>query len=598
VQDSQTGPRGAARRGGADGAPPRRRWWRRRLHPTLRSLRWPAAAAAALTALLLGTIGYRQVDGDTGDVGLWIYQSIQLFALEGGEVSDAPWTLQVARLLAPAVAGYAAWQALSSVFRQQVTMLRARFTRDHVVVCGLGEKGVALAMSLVDAGHRVVAIERDGDAPQDRRLRDAGLRVLIGDAREPGVLRSARVHRARYLVAVCAEDGTNAEIVGQARHLAETSDRPVPLTIFAHMVSAELTQLLRAAATTRSDLLRLEFFNVHEGGARALIEAYPPLADGEQPPHVVIAGFGELGRSVLQQIVLRFLARPIPDDRIGGPVPQPRITVLDSNATTAVAAVLRRSPHVEQVCELSGIDLLSADQLRDIALPGSRDDPVTLAYVCMEEDAHALSMGLRLVPELVGTEGPVVVALRRSPELGELVAHAAGPALGRVHPFPLLERTCTADLVLGGMNEVLARSFHTGYLSGIQVTEPDSGETSAWEDLPEPLRESNRRAAAHVARTLDAAGYVLAPFTDAGDVLPAFTPAEVETMARLEHERWHAERLEQGYTLGERDAGRKTNPALVPWNELDEASQEYNRQWARELPRHLMAAGMQVRKRA
>lgn len=75
-------------------------------------------------------------------------------------------------------------------------------------------------------------------------------------------------------------------------------------------------------------------------------------------------------------------------------------------------------------------------------------------------------------------------------------------------PFGILNHTCNPDLLLGGINEVLARMIHDDYVK----TQEKQGKTketnpsmTAWEDLPEHLRESNRRQADHIGSKLRAA---------------------------------------------------------------------------------------------
>jgi voltage-gated potassium channel Kch len=48
------------------------------------------------------------------------------------------------------------------------------------------------------------------------QIRRLGAVALIGDATDLNVLGKARIHRAKYLITVCADDGTNAEIALKA----------------------------------------------------------------------------------------------------------------------------------------------------------------------------------------------------------------------------------------------------------------------------------------------------------------------------------------------------------------------------------------------
>ncbi len=116
-----------------------------------------------------------------------------------------------------------------------------------------------------------------------------------------------------------------------------------------------------------------------------------------------------------------------------------------------------------------------------------------------------------------------------------------------------------------------------------------------WEQLPERLKESNRVQAANIGNTLAAAGYSITQLRDWGAGEKDFTPQEVEIMARKEHERWCQERRDGGWTKGPvRDEQKKTNPDLVPWEDLEEKEKEKNRRFVRGLPKTLAKAGFQV----
>jgi voltage-gated potassium channel Kch len=73
------------------------------------------------------------------------------------------WQLELARFLAPAVAAFTAFAALFSLFREQMQLFRLRMMHRHVVVCGIGRKGIALVRDYNSQGLRVVVIESDDE---------------------------------------------------------------------------------------------------------------------------------------------------------------------------------------------------------------------------------------------------------------------------------------------------------------------------------------------------------------------------------------------------------------------------------------------------
>ena len=97
---------------------------------------------------------------------------------------------------------------------------RARRLRNHVVVCGLGSVGMAVARDLFDRGTHVVVIDPQAD---DELHRETNPRcpVIVGDATRPVILHRAGIEHARALVACTSNDALNLEIGLTAQSLAE-----------------------------------------------------------------------------------------------------------------------------------------------------------------------------------------------------------------------------------------------------------------------------------------------------------------------------------------------------------------------------------------
>src|SRR5207248_2665129 len=80
-------------------------------------------------------------------------------------------------------------------------------------------------------------------------------------------------------------------------------------------------------------------------------------------------------------------------------------------------------------------------------------------------------------------------------------------------------RTCTPELLLGGTNEALARMIHEEYVRQQQKlgqTTETNPSMVPWDELPEGLKESNRRQADDIGRKLREVGYCHTPTLDWG----------------------------------------------------------------------------------
>ena len=169
-------------------------------------------------SLVLGTIGYLQLTSVSPRYGFLdaLYRAITLFAFGGTAPPPIPVTLQIARITAPMLTGYAALGTVLALTRAQARVLGIRlFIRNHVIICGLGETGGRLAAALVDQVP-VVVIESNPSARQIAGARLRGISVLGGDASDPALLRQAGIERARTVVVACGSAAVNVDVAAAA----------------------------------------------------------------------------------------------------------------------------------------------------------------------------------------------------------------------------------------------------------------------------------------------------------------------------------------------------------------------------------------------
>jgi voltage-gated potassium channel Kch len=548
-------------------------------------------AALAALALGLGYAGFEQLP--EGRDYAWtdsLHRAIQLFVLESGGVEPpTPWPLELARALAPLVTVYAAAVALVALFRDELRLLGLRlWGRDHVVIAGLGAKGLTLARAFHSAGGRVVAVERDGQGAAARRCRERGIPVVEGDAAEEHVLLRARVDRARQLVVTCGDDGANASVALTARRLSRRA--PGAVTVLVHLDDLDLWRLLGADELGRGDrsTVRLEFFNVQDGAARAMLDEHPPFRNAETAPHLLIVGLDGLGERLLLHAAARWRERPAAGER------RLRVTVVAPDAARRLDLLARRHPGLGELCALEPRDLEVAGELASSAWPSADAEPA-VAYVTLAREAEALAaaLALRAAPGL--RPGLIVVAV----EDERTVAPSGGPT--PVRPFGVLSRTLTPELVRRGTGEALARAKHEQYVRAERANGVDPATNPSmrpWEELDERLKESNRRFADGVAPKLEAAGLVLVPdpLADPARAPTLLSEDEVEELAREEHERWCRDLRREGWhpTDGPKDTAARRHPQLVPWERLSEEAREKDRGPVRELPAMLARVGFEM----
>ncbi len=227
----------------------------------------------------------------------------------------------------------------------------------------------------------------------------------------------------------------------------------------------------------------------------------------------------------------------------------------------------------------------SAPQIFDGAKTCRIDPGVLRAMIKVPGYRHGIRSILAVIEmsQLAGRQSFEQAALP-SPEQLEL--HVDADAFSRL---------VVRDVLLGSAREALAEAIHMRYLrDNVDKRASDDPAMAPWAVLDEALKESNRRQADHIPEKVKAVGYDFAPAAKENVKLVKFTPDEVEVMARMEHDRFVAERFLAGFSAGPRDVARKTSPYLVPWDDLEEKIKDYDRRAVREIPELLASAGFEI----
>jgi hypothetical protein len=127
-----------------------------------------------------------------------------------------------------------------------------------------------------------------------------------------------------------------------------------------------------------------------------------------------------------------------------------------------------------------------------------------------------------------------------------------------------------------------------------------------WDKLPEDLRLSNYHQVAYAENLLATKDLGLRELKpDPFGALPPLLDMKqtigkeaIDELAEMEHGRWNAERLLQGWRYApQKDAIKKLSPYLVPWDELDKDIRLYDIDAIVRLPEKMRKANLEVYKK-
>jgi voltage-gated potassium channel Kch len=541
-------------------------------------------ALTTLGGLFAGFHGLMKAHGDQAPLGDLAYWDLQLFTLDSYGVQGVPLNLelQVARFLVPMATVYALAELAAHIFAGRIRSgyVRRRWS-GHVIVCGKSAQATLLSERLLAAGERVVRVT---DAELARPVR--GHFKLPGDPQSPTTLRAAAAARAKAVYAFSDDTAVNLGIAMAAQ--AAPRQAGTPVTTYVWVADPELCHALRARrlGLERMDGARADFISPAELAAKVLAAERTQI----RLRHVMVVGLGAFGRSLLLELTRQQRLLP-------GSEPA-HLTVVDTQASRTLRTMVAGHPFLAY-WTITPIDMAS-DRF-DLAawvegMPA--DDLPDQTYFCNPDPVTALRNALTAVPLWHGWPHSLVVCLDHSLTYSELFHTGAAALLdelgGVLKIFGVTEAACRSDLGGSDMVELLARSIHERFVA----SQRDSGRTGPtlvpWQELAETYRRSNQAQAAHIGVKLRTLGLLTAP-NSAGYGPFVFTDDQVEELARLEHQRWCAERRQAGWQYGPiRDEASRTHPSMKDWSLLSELERQKDRDFVLALPDLLADVGLRL----
>jgi hypothetical protein len=559
---------------------------RRRREEILRLSRTDRLVAAAfrmvfllvtLAALILGYLGVSALLEGTGqatgplDV---LYYDLQLFVLGADPLASGgriPLALQIARFAAPAVTIYALVETLRILFTPQIRKLRIRRSAGHVVICGGTALAQAIAARETMSGARVVLVQTAQQPPYP------DVQLMVGDPRDPRDLTRAGVRRASRLYAVDADAAAN---VAMALGAAAVRRSAAPLDVYASVPDPALCQALNARQLAAPSS-GVGFFNVEELAARRLaaveIDELAEHPDG----HIVVAGMSTFGQELILELARRWAAT-VSGYRM-------RVTVVDKAATEILSRLGHRLPRLRDICEFTAHD---TGDLVDLVASTVPLPDLIRTYICDADESRALRAAFAATRLWRGPNS-VVVRLDTFAAYGADFADDSTSALDHVSssvlPFGVLDVAADLDLLAESPVERVAWARY------VQRSAESEHPARDWAQLPHETRRALRATEADIVWSLYQTGCIVIPAEAADRPAVEFSVAEVEQLAKAEHERWVSERRTEGWIFGStRDLELRTHPDLVLWEELPERRRDAVRQSIRETPDVLAWAGFRI----
>jgi hypothetical protein len=214
-----------------------------------------------------------------------------------------------------------------------------------------------------------------------------------------------------------------------------------------------------------------------------------------------------------------------------------------------------------------------------------------------DADAVATALALRRPGNRFGLRGQPILVHRSKEDrllarLGE--TEVRDRSFRDLIAFGGLVRSEAIERVLDRRGDEIAIALHENYLQAAKASGAGStAALAAWADLPENMREANRAAAEHAAILFASVGLRLVPAHEGA--IHEVTAEEIETLARVEHRRWIADRVDREWRSGPaRDDEQLIHPNITPFEDLSTQDQEKDRDTVRALLSAIGRAGFRL----
>jgi len=585
---------------------------------------------SGLATLLLGWWGFLvqfTIVQNNGTLFDAFYRSIQLFWLRSGsEFYNPVPQIEIARFAAVVIFTFSTIYVFSNVFNEQYrlfslqsrtflsTVLR-RYYRSftpkpgHVVICGAGFLGSALACHFHHEGREVIVLEKDEKKSEVKTCRENGALVLHRDAMNPGILESVRVQHAAEVFILTGDNSRNTDIASTCAKIA--MDRPEglsPLSCHVHIEDANLSFALRQWENELSekDIINFSFFNLYHATGRSAADCLfsKMLTEKVTDPVLLIIGLGDFGKSLLINVVKRWR-----DTRfsVEGKI---TIVVIDKDADNRIDSFKAFFPGLDDFSTITPgkMDVHSGKFVRGEFLVNITPQQLIGVFVCLRDEGDAASVGITLHEALcsrygcprAGPSTPWII-VRTVDEHGMTqVVRKMRKSLGwKIYPFPVLTDFCK-NRYENEILERLAKATHNDYCKREkknEITEETNPSLALWNSLPEDLKDTNRAQARSLIENIRDYGYMIVMMRGLNETYLKFGEADpmITELAMKEHDRFVKMKRAQGYRWGPKnDKLNKINSTLIEWDKLPQEEKDKDIKTVLEMPKRLADVSLKL----
>ncbi|MFW9866521.1 MAG: NAD-binding protein [Candidatus Thorarchaeota archaeon] len=600
---------------------------------------------AGIIGFIFGYIGfyyYFLAKSEAATPIVILYHTLRLFVNEVSENPPFNWGLYVAMILCPLALYYSFIIAFLHIFNTKIEKIQLMWYRKHTIICGLNKWSSELLTDLRKKKKKVVIIESEPVNEFAEKARDLDVVILNGRCADPYMLYKAKVHKAKNLVIFTENDTLNMEVAINTQRLfnerikkGKMKNKKHNLKCFVHIGDKKLYDVFSEHHIFEESVenVNYELFNVFYNAARVLFLTFPFEKAKERLKndkiHILIVGFGQLGECVTLQAIkmchysgnesakitiLKEKEREKKEPEISGEDLKDRFCYKYNQIKNLKTSLDLKSFDIS----FNVIDFDNLKNFQETVNEINKQESITTIVVCLEEELKAVKFSIDLISIIeekripIKYNLPINIYVDQNEDIFKFPKKEE-TTLCEISPFGILKYSCSSEAIIKEKLDQLAKMVHL-----VWNEEKKENADTLWNKAIPVDKESSRQQADHLPIKLRE--LKLQPISkkrvNVKDeeyqkrVVKEIKDEQVKNLARMEHNRWCAERWVAGWKLTTEELLReyigdeilkkssekelkdlkkkhKISDLLIPFESLDDDDIEIDLRFIRNIPRML-----------
>ncbi len=566
--------------------------------------RWLVLAVIAAFLFVLGFIGWIEffdIAGKSVSIfslfqltfGLFIRETFFPGFADILNLADyrIPLFLDIARIVAPWITLSVFITLVLSLLRNLTTVLAIRlFYRNHIVVISDDvNSNYLLNCVRLDFLDSKIVLLKDTKVQDFSCRRFEDIPVISGSIEDPSILKITAINRAKHIVIATNDDSVNVRLLRSIEHTLSRKRKKKNIEIWLQIEDFKSFETFKGYKGEDPSLgTDVHIFSVFQRIAADTVDRFSPDrydTTGGSQREIAVLGLDTLGQwLVLEAAQMYHFAN----------MKKLRVTIIDSEIENKVKSLLRICPLLKKVIEINPVELLDFLQM-DSPESFSGVSTCFIAWPKVEEMEY-ISRKMRQLffnsRELLDSPAIVLVdissclcseimkeSLETLEAIGVTVSRPAGISIKN-------EEEC----------DCLAMQIHNIY-SNLSQKELEL----EWSNMNDYFKDENRYAARHLPIKLRSLGLEAVPTDDPREAVDfkEILERSEQLLAQLEHNRWLARKLVNGYIHGKKLERKlrdrlKIHVDIRPWEELSEKDREKDLVVLRNIENMLREIGKKI----